>query len=275
MSEVPVKSTVPDRTNSAAAQRVTGAEIRLESRNLRLRGRVDRIRRVGADAFEVRDYKSGSVLSEDGTVKDEIALQLRAYGLMILERYPRAFVRLIVDDGTDRNVEFDEEAQDITRARLQAIAQELPDPGRAPIATMATPGAGCWGCHVRHVCPAYREMAPKWWAAYPRDVSRISSDTWGIITALHTDEHIGLVITDDAGRRVRVDGVDARHGISPAVLGRRIWLFELESSGPTRGFGGERFHPRAFHELPSDRRERKAWNAQIFIEAQSIQSSPG
>lgn len=244
----------------------TGPEVHLESADLRLRGKADRIRRVGPSAFEVRDYKSGGVLSEDGTVKEEVALQVRAYGLMILERDPQAAVRLVVDDGTDREVEFDDHARREARQQIQAIVSRLPGPGNARVEPLAKPGAGCWGCGIRHVCPVYRGVAPNWWHAYPTEVERIPNDTWGMLDAVEGDERINIVLTDGVGRRVRVDGLELRHGLSRDQIGSRIWFFELESSGPARGFDGSRFHPRVFHELPRDRRERRAWKAQVFEE---------
>lgn len=249
-------------------EELTGPEIPLQSTSLRLRGRADRVRRLGgADAFEVRDYKSGGVLSQDGTVKEEIALQLRAYGLMLLEERPSAAVRLVVDDGTDREVEFDALVRRKTRRQIQEIVRQLPARGSTPAEELAKPGAGCWGCAVRHVCPAYRRVAPNWWRAYTPDIDRIPHDTWGTVVEYAGEECSDVVLSDDAGRRVRVDGIDARHGLSRELIGRRLWFFELESSGPARGFDGSRLHPRVFHELPRDRRERRAWRTQIFEEA--------
>jgi len=43
-------------------------------------------------------------------------------------------------------------------------------------------------------------------------------------------------------------------------------MFNLESSGAGRDFDGHRFHPRAFHEHPRDRRERRAWRLQVYRE---------
>ena len=77
---------------------------------------------------------------------------------------------------------------------------------------------------------------------------------------------VDVVLRDDAGRRVRIDGLDPRHGITSSQIGKRMWLFGLEATGATRGFDGARFHPRSFHELPRDRMERRAWALQVFIE---------
>jgi RecB family exonuclease len=252
---------------SQRQRQLTGPEIPLQSTSLRLRGRADHVRCLGANVFEVRDYKLGGVLSQDGTVKEEIVLQLRAYGLMLLDGRPGAAVRLIVDDGTDREVEFDDPARREARRRIQEIVRRLPARGSTPAEVLAKPGSGCWGCGVRHVCPAYRRVVPDWWRAYPPDIERIPHDVWGTVVEYAEGERIDVVLSDDAGRRVRVNGIDARHGLSRELIGQRLWFFELESSGPVRGFDGSRFHPRVFHELPRDRRERRAWRTQIFEEA--------
>ena len=110
---VPQGSTATLRT--AIPQGVPlGPERPLSSERLRLGGQVDRIRQVGTHAYEIRDLKSGNVLGEDGEVKAAIQLQLRAYALMVLDLDPKATVRLVVDDGDEREVAFD--ASDPERA---------------------------------------------------------------------------------------------------------------------------------------------------------------
>jgi len=56
-----------------------------------------------------------------------------------------------------------------------------------------------------------------------------------------------------------------RHGIEVSTVGEQLWFFDLEGSGPARDFKGQRYHARVFHELPRDRRERRAWGMQPFI----------
>jgi hypothetical protein len=84
------------------------------------------------------------------------------------------------------------------------------------------------------------------------------------------ESRVDVVLRDDAGRRVRIDGLDPRHGITSTLVGNRIWFFGLEATGATRGFDGTRFHPRSFHELPRDRLERRAWALHVFVEAEVL-----
>ena len=124
---------------------MTGVEVPLSSSALRLRGRADRIRRVEANTYEICDYKSGTVLDEDGAVKDSIALQLRAYGLMFLESQPRAKLLLVVDIGKELLVPFDDAAREQAQARIEGLISALPTAGNRPMNEITKPGADCLG----------------------------------------------------------------------------------------------------------------------------------
>ena len=120
------KQASPARRKPAATPwqgnfRITGPEVAFLSPTLRLRGKADRVRQLGASAFEIRDFKTGVVLDERGEVKPEIALQLWAYAFMLLERRPGCDVRLAVDDGAEREVAFDADA----RTRAKRVLDEL------------------------------------------------------------------------------------------------------------------------------------------------------
>ncbi len=255
-----------DAKHDQGGSRMTGAEVGFESSVLRLRGKADSVRQIGSREFEVRDFKTGVVLDEHGEVKSAIALQLWAYGFMLLERRPSSEVRLVVDDGSEHEVVFDAAARVRARGVLEEMLQSMPPQGASTTDELAVPSKGCWGCQVRHVCPAYRSTAPRWWKQYPDGLDRISNDIWGTVLEVIGEGRVDVVLRDEAGRRVRVDGVDARHGVSSVFVGKRIWFFGLEATGATRGFDGARFHPRSFHELPRDRMERRAWSLQVFGE---------
>jgi hypothetical protein len=246
------------------APRVLGAEVPLESRSLRLRGKADRIRQLRPRLFEVRDFKTGATLDEDGQIKAEIALQLRAYGLLLLERLPEVEIRLVVDDGVERELSFDAHDRQAAKAALERITNSMPPFGRAPSAGLTHAGSACWGCSVRHVCSEYRSRAPSWWREYPAEIERLSYDVWGTVIDVFGAGPVDVVLRDDAGRRVRIDRIDERHSVSASAIGRRLWFFGLEASGVSRGFDGTRYHPRCFHELPRDRLERRAWSMQVF-----------
>jgi len=253
----------PDRGDRI---RLTGVEVPLRSETLRLTGKADRIRQLAAETYEIRDFKSGAVLNDEGGVTEAVALQLQAYGLMFLEARPGAQLVLVVDIGRDIPVAFDAEVRASARERIETLLAPVPAASRQSMDRLATPGADCLGCRVRHLCSGYLAQAPSWWLAYPDTSARISYDNWGLIAAvIGRADGIDVTLEDAAGRRVRIDRLERRHGLTSSHLGRALWLFDLESPGPGRNFKGQRYHPRVFHELPRDRRERRAWGAQVFL----------
>ncbi|WP_373064608.1 PD-(D/E)XK nuclease family protein, partial [Gemmatimonas sp.] len=145
-----------------------GSEIDLESATLRIRGRADRIDREGAHRWVVRDFKTGSALTPAGEPRPEYVLQMQFYGVMVLEADPSAQVRLLLDDGEQHEVPFDERTAAATRRNLQALAAAMPAPDAAVTAgELASPGPCCASCSHRIVCRAYRAKAPIWWRDYP------------------------------------------------------------------------------------------------------------
>jgi hypothetical protein len=254
-------------TGGQGSSRLTGPEVGFQSLTLRLRGKADSVRQLGSREFEVRDFKTGVVLDERGEVKPEIALQLWAYAFMLLERRPGCDVRLVVDDGAEREVAFDADARTRAKRVLNEQLEGMPPAGPSTAGELAVPGKGCWGCQVRHVCPAYLAAAPQWWQQYPDGVDRLSNDVWGTVLDVIGQGRIDVVLRDAAGRRVRIDGLDPRHGLTSVLVGKSVWFFGLEATGATRGFDGGRFHPRTFHELPRDRMERRAWALHVFGES--------
>jgi hypothetical protein len=229
-----------------------------------LRGSADSVRWLGSGRYEIRDFKTGVTLDEYGQIKGGIVLQLHAYGLLLLECLPGAEVRLVVDDGQEREVPFDLEERQRAKETIISMTASMPKAGSVAVDDLARPGIGCVTCSIRHVCSAYRATAPIWWKHYPTGVDRLPNDVWGTALEVTGEGDVDVILRDDAGRRIRVDGVAARHQISSSLVERQIWLFGLEATGATRGFDGSRFHPRAFHELPRDRMERRAWALHVF-----------
>jgi RecB family exonuclease len=248
---------------SSGRSRTLGPEVLLERRDIRLRGKADRIAKIGSGEFEIRDYKTGIVLDKLGRIKREIEIQLLAYGLLFLKGHPGARIRLVVDDGQEREVAFEPEQQRDALEELSTIMSAIPPPGPTTARNLAQPGHNCWGCSVRHVCSSYREIAPRWWTRYPKDV-RLSNDLWGTALDVKGNENMDIVMSDEADRRVRISGLDTRHGVTRATIGKRIWMFGLEATGPTASFSGAKAHPRNFHEHPRDGLERRAWTLEVF-----------
>lgn len=249
-----------------APEAYVGSEVELRSTSLRLRGYADRVDQVSPNRYEIRDYKTGSATDSSGQVRDEYAFQLRCYGLMLFQRVPSAEIRLIVDDGTERPVEFDDLFRQRTLDEIDARVAGL-SPGAVESAVkLATPGMGCQGCGFRHQCLAYAEEAPSWWREYPQNLERVPFDSFGSITKVVEGLETAIFIVDDAQRIVKISGLGAWQGVDSSYVARRLRAFDLVATGATRDFNGRQHHPRGFHELPRDRGERRAWTAVLFSE---------
>jgi RecB family exonuclease len=241
------------------------SEVRIDVPSLRLGGRMDVVERRGVNLVTVRDYKTGQIRERDGSVRPHIELQLRLYALAILAVEPSAWVELYASDGTaDHSVLLDGAIIRETTEWLEGMLSELPAGALVRTEEVATPGHGCSFCLSRHVCPAYREVAPTIWRA-GSDSSSLPLDTWGEATRVTQERgFLILELLDAAGRRVKVHRLDCRHAESGELqLGWHFWLFGL-SAAAKRVSQGRFFHPRNFFELPSDSSERRAWSLAVF-----------
>jgi RecB family exonuclease len=251
-------------TNALPSGPRPGFESKLSSDYLRLAGRADRIQTSGPRSFTIRDYKTGAIWADDH-IKEEIAFQLRCYGLLLLESAPDAHVRLIVDDGEEHEVSFAPVEREATLQKLISIFEPLPANAELAASSLAKPGPACTNCPVRHVCSAYLKIAPEWWRRYPTDISRIPTDSWGEAVEFTPDDNGATIrLKDAAGRPVKITGLTVRHGISSICDGDMLYFFNLIYTGTGRDRGGRPFYPHAFHEMPRDRGERRAWNVQVF-----------
>jgi hypothetical protein len=241
-------------------------EFPITSAPLRLSGRIDALEMRGDRHVIVRDYKTGSTVDNRGQVREEIAKQLRLYGLVVFSLLPEARIDLIADDGTEHVVSFAEEDIARTRAWLSSVLARLPGRASVPALSLADPGPACGGCGIRHVCPAYRQVAPKLWkegtVAMPMDI-------WGVVRTLSKgdDGTRTIELEDAAGRRVKIFRVDSRHeALRTAQAGDELWFFGLCGSATQ---GGDRLwrHPRNFWEVPGDSTQWRAWSLAVFSRA--------
>jgi PD-(D/E)XK nuclease superfamily len=241
-----------------------GSEVTLESADLRIRGRADRLDK-DADGWIVRDYKTGSATTPEGELRTDYAMQLQCYGVMVATRSPKSNIRLIIDDGEEHEVPFDGPARDEARKFIEDFVERIPaDGGSVHAPSLATPGLGCSACAYRLVCTAYRGIAPEWWHEYPSGIDRIPFDTSGTVVEISHGQETSVLLEDNAGRMVRVDRLDLRLGLVDVRKGDGLSVFSVLPVGAVFGFNGHRFHPRNFYELPRDRRENRAWEAAAF-----------
>jgi len=243
----------------------TQREKMFESETLRLRGKPDLVRRRSPKDIEIRDFKSGVIWQGDGRLKESIVLQMYAYGLLIDERERGAEIELVVDDGEGVAVPFDRENRVRVRNMFAGLLSGLEAGKRVNAEELASPGADCGTCAIRHLCPAYRAAAPLWWRTFPKASERIPHDTWGSITGVETSSSgVRIRLADAAGRSVQIDNLDARHGFGTDDVGRYVWFFGLTVRGYGRSPDGIRFQPHNFFELPRDGGDRRAWTVEVY-----------
>ncbi len=237
-----------------------GLEVGLESEALGLSGRADQIRDHDDGSVEIVDFKTGGVLDSDGEINPGYALQLRAYALMFSSKN-----RISMSSSRSTMDRSPASLLTLTRSMRHAkligrMVSQLPGVGEIVPDEFATPGPDCASCDVRASCQSYRLAAPIWWPDVPEEVGRAPRYTWGRLHKVDTrGELTTVLVIDAAGRAVKVDGLTDAHGLREAVVGEPVHLFELEADSHQRGFGGERPHPRIWHEVSPDRSRRRAW----------------
>ena len=181
-------------------------EVPVESERHRLRGRVDLVERSG-QTVRVVDVKTGGGAFRGGAVAPHVALQLRAYGLVVSDLNPSARVELSVASGATTAVPFGPAERAETARAVRSLAARLPVGARASADALAEPGPACRLCDWRPHCGAYRTAAPTWWVDGADH--QVPTDAWGTVEAVtrRGDEIRDLALRDPAGRGVRVVGL--------------------------------------------------------------------
>lgn len=243
-----------------------GSERPLRVSSLRLSGRPDLIRRDREGTFHVTDFKTGSVTNRTGDIKEDYALQLRLYGLMLQMIDPGAEVKLWVEGTQKLEVAWDRFHMEQTMETLRSVSERLPVGEKLSATDIAEEGSHCGNCRIRHICPRYRSVAPVWWKNESSTAPVGPSDIWGKVKrVLCNGETITEVtLLDAAGRLARVSGLKAR-GVAPDD---RVWLFGLQPT-ETVPHHGSFVHPRNFHVRSPSRIWRDALRFQGFADAQT------
>lgn len=247
------------------------SEVQIEATSLRLRGRADLIQRTAGDVV-IRDLKTGRVLTTEGDVLPHVERQMRLYGAMARVMWPSARISLVVDHGVEREVGFGREHEAEVLAWLTDVLRRLPANRDVDAEPLATPGEACEGCAHRHVCPAYRRLAPEYWRGESQ--VRMPLDTWGdVVTIVERAGGLAdLTMRDAAGRMVKVFGL-AAFRMATIQPGDAVWLFGLRSRDK-RG-GPERWrHPHNLFEVAEDDPFVRAWTVQSFFVRRSRERLP-
>ena len=247
-------------------QATTGAERLLSNRGLRLRGRPDWTAHVDEAVVEVVDFKSGRIMDADGRPLDEHVVQVRLYALMLEAAFPDAEVRPYIERVERVEVPWGDLERTRMMARLEETSTRLPAGVRLGAKEVAQPGLHCHGCRLRPMCPAYLSAAPSWWPDERGNPRPLPLDVWGDVTSVEPQgDRLAVRLADAAGRRVRIDGVERRHGVAEVKPGERAWFYDLESSEDLSQHGAL-VQPRNFHEHPPGPRWRPARRTRFFCQ---------
>lgn len=233
------------------------AEVSLAARRGMLTGRIDLLVRHGQD-IELIDFKTGRIHDAHGVLHDHITWQMRGYAALVDELVEDARIRLVVRGRQGEHAwTYDESERVMTRQTLERLEARIVNHEDSLTLTsdsLAHPGPACARCPKRYVCPAYLEVAPKWWHDAPEFA--IPHDVWGVMSeVIDHGTHMTLEVKLGDGRCRRVCGLS--HDVLPdgttLIEGEHIGLFGLAA----------RRHGDTLHELPSTPSHRRAWETHV------------
>ena len=239
------------REDREAARVDIGPEALVVCPRLRLRGRVDEIRQASDGAFEMSDFKSGTMLDDEETPLKRHVLQLGLYALAV-EKVIEVEVRLYIESRDRVRLPWPGELRRGCEEILCRASNDFPAGESRAAVELARPGRWCRACRLRPTCPKYLADVPKWWPNTGGVPRPLPWDTWGAITSIQVGNAVATIeIVDAAGRSVRIEGLDTARGMTRLNVGDEIFLFDLVPTEPTIHHGA-RLQPRNFHELPPD-----------------------
>jgi RecB family exonuclease len=243
------------------------AEVTIEVPELRLRGRVDIIEIQPGEVI-IRDLKSGRVQDRDGLILPHIEHQLQLYGLMVKTLAPQVTVRLIVNDGIERVINFDDSIMVARREEVRMLCELLPAGMHIPAYDLATTGGWCALCPHRHVCSRYLQWAPRMW----RDGAphALPLDTWGAIETMASSwDGWTVTLLDASGRRVRIFGLDDHLPWSTLIEEDTLAFFGLKAHGDAV-HGIRWLHPLNFYERSPHAARDRAWSLEVFASSEVV-----
>lgn len=243
-----------------------GSERPMRLPDFRLSGRPDRIERDSNGVLHVTDLKTGSVRDKEGQPLRDYALQVKLYGLMVEIIDPDARVRLWLEGSERVEVPWDSAARAETEELLDETLSDLPDDLSLSAESLAKEGSHCARCRIRHRCPRYLDVATEWWKSISTAAPVAPFDVWGTVLEVKSEDErfYEVILRDAAGRKVRVSGLRAEHGIERLSSGDYVWFFDLEPS-ETLPHHGAFTHPRNFHGDRLSPAWSDALRLQIFI----------
>ena len=120
-----------------------------------LKGSIDRIR-PNADGYEIVDYKTGKIFSEDGNIKQEYVAQLNLYAYMLTEKENVNISGLVIIDrmGNEIPVPYYKDKKAIFFAQVSRLIKDINDAvAENAIMQLCRPSEdNCNFCPCQHLC---------------------------------------------------------------------------------------------------------------------------
>lgn len=211
-----------------------GVEQWFEDEERGLAGRVDLYRVNDKDQVEIIDFKSGKILAEDGSVKEEYEAQMAAYGYLIEKRFPGKIIILrLCGVDSDWKLVYGPEIASRVLHSLEKLRVVAPPGTDISAEKLASRGEHCGGCINRSTCPAYLfDLKERGVIANGRDDANFFYDISG--------EIISITERDSEIRGVKIgianDGVVLVQGIPKTLInfeklkaGGSIFIFAAKS----------------------------------------------
>ena len=238
-------------------------EVVIKSNGLRLTGQIDIVEKRNSH-LTITDTKTGRIEDRNGAVLGHIDRQLRLYGLAAREYLEFCQIELFVERERKWSISFDTNDETETRQWLQERLCQLPHDIPIEAKSIACVGEACRTCPYRHICPSYREAAPRAWKEGTSE-GPFPEDIWGRIERIGVrDGMCDIEIRDEANRRVRILGINEKWNFQENFTeGLPVFFFGLAAEKPQFHRGTWK-HNLNFHENPSSRRGRRALSLAVF-----------
>lgn len=130
-------------------------EYRIDCSEIGLRGVIDKLC-ISNGNVEITDYKSGSVLDDNGNIKDDYLMQMNLYAIMCEHKgLGTSFTTSLIDfDGTRFDVDYNPICKNDYLTRVHNVIVSLNDivRNRTFDNAIKTDVDSCSLCAVRHIC---------------------------------------------------------------------------------------------------------------------------
>ncbi|HJW57577.1 MAG TPA: PD-(D/E)XK nuclease family protein [Burkholderiaceae bacterium] len=202
-----------------------GPERKFEAPSLDLAGYIDLAYADSSGNIHIVDYKTGSVLNDDGAPRPEYQLQLAAYGVLakkVLE--PQKVFLELAGASSSWQGELTADLEATVLQLVDDLRHQLPRNRGLDASRLAKPGIHCQECRSRPSCPSYvnclRYASTGDQRLSPRDVAG------DIVEAYEKGAFTSLRLRTSNGYTVSIAGIPTQF-LQGATTGDRLAGYSL------------------------------------------------